>query len=117
IGEALSTAIVARTQSRYGRKKSFQLGLLTAVFSALLCALSVWMESFWLLVASTFIAGYYSANGQLYRFAATELVGPDQREKAISWVLAGGLIGAVVGPNLAKYTKDTAVYPFMGAYL
>lgn len=117
IGGALSTALVARTQSRHGRKKSFQLGLLVAVMSSLMCALSVWIESFWLLVLSTFIAGYYSANGQLYRFAATEIVDAGLREKAISWVLAGGLIGAVVGPALAQHTKDVAAYPFMGAYL
>ena len=117
VGGALSTAIVARTQSRYGRKKSFQLGLVVALASALSCALAVWLQSFVLLVASTFIAGYYSANGQLYRFAAAELVATGFKEKAISWVLAGGLIGAIIGPNLAKYTKDAADYPFMGAYL
>ncbi len=117
VGGAMSTGIVAHTQSRYGRKKSFQLGLVTALLSTLLCAVSVWMQNFWLLTVSTLIAGYYSANGQLYRFAATELVDAGQREKAISWVLAGGLIGAIVGPNLAKHTKDAASYPFMGAYL
>ncbi|HCP77557.1 MAG TPA: MFS transporter, partial [Pusillimonas sp.] len=68
-------------------------------------------------VSATVIAGYYSANGQLYRFAATEVVDVSLREKAISWVLAGGLIGAVVGPALARHTKDVAAYPFMGAYL
>jgi MFS family permease len=117
VGGALSTPLVARTQSRYGRKKSFQLGLLVAIGSALLCAAAVWFKSFWLLVAATFIAGYYSANGQLYRFAAAEVVDAGMREKAISWVLAGGLMGAAVGPNLAKYTKDAAGHPFMGAYL
>lgn len=117
VGGALSTALVARTQTRYGRKRSFQLGLLVAVFSALLCATAVWTKNFWLLVAATLIAGYYSANGQLYRFAAAELVDVSFKEKAISWVLAGGLIGAIIGPNLARYTKDAAAYPFMGAYL
>lgn len=117
VGGAISTAIVARTQSRYGRKRSFQLGLMVALFSALLCATAVWVQSFWLLVLATFIAGYYSANGQLYRFAAAELVNASLKEKAISLVLAGGLIGAIIGPNLAKHTKDSAQYPFMGAYL
>src|SRR5690606_29506334 len=88
VGGALSTAIVARTQSRFGRKKSFQLGLLVAVLSALLCALAVWLKSFWLLVGATLVAGYYSANGQLYRFAAAELVQTSLKEKAISLVLA-----------------------------
>ncbi len=117
VGGALSTSIVARTQSRFGRKKSFQLGLLIAILSALICALAAWSKNFWLLVFGTFIAGYYSANGQLYRFAATELVHAGLREKAISWVLAGGLIGAVIGPNMAIRTKDALSIPFLGAYL
>lgn len=117
VGGAVSTAIVARTQSRYGRRRSFQLGLVIALVSALMCALAVWLESFALLVCSTFLAGYYSANGQLYRFAAAELVDAGFKEKAISLVLAGGLIGAIIGPNLAKHTKNAAAHPFMGAYL
>ena len=117
VGAALSTAPVARVQSRFGRKKSFQLGLVVALVSALLCALAVYAGQFWLLVTATFVAGYYSANGQLYRFAAAEVVDVSLRDKAISWVLAGGLIGAIVGPNLARHTKDVASYPFMGAYL
>lgn len=117
VGGAISTAIVARTQMRYGRRRSFQLGLLVALLSALMCAFAVWVENFWLLVCSTFLAGYYSANGQLYRFAAAELVDIRLKEKAISLVLAGGLIGAVIGPNLAKHTKNATEYPFMGAYL
>ena len=117
VGGALSTSIVARTQSRFGRKKSFQLGLLIAILSAQICALAAWSKNYWLLVFGTFIAGYYSANGQLYRFAATELVHAGLREKAISWVLAGGLIGAVIGPNMAIRTKDALSIPFLGAYL
>jgi predicted MFS family arabinose efflux permease len=74
-------------------------------------------QSFWLLVTATLVAGYYSANGQLYRFAAAELCAPDYREKAVSLVMAGGLLGAVVGPNLAKQTKDMLGFPFAGAYV
>jgi predicted MFS family arabinose efflux permease len=117
VGGAVSTSLVARSQSRWGRQVSFQLGLAVAVFSALLCALAVWLAQFWLLVLATFIAGYYSANGQLYRFAAAELATAAAREKAISLVLAGGLIGAIAGPNLAKYTRTAMAVPFMGAYL
>jgi MFS family permease len=117
VGGALSTSIVARTQKRFGRQKSFQLGLLVAVLSSLICAYAAYSKNFWLLVFGTFVAGYYSANGQLYRFAAAELTHVSLREKAISWVLAGGIIGAVVGPNLANYTKDSFATPFLGAYL
>ena len=117
VGGALSTSIVARAQKRFGRQKSFQLGLLVAIVSSLICAYAAYSKNFWLLVFGTFVAGYYSANGQLYRFAAAELTDVSLREKAISWVLAGGIIGAVVGPNLANYTKDSFDTPFLGAYL
>jgi MFS family permease len=117
VGGAFSTSIVAKTQNYFGRKISFQLGLLVAVFSALLCAYATSTKNFWLLVCGTFIAGYYSANGQLYRFAAAELTVASQRDKAVSWVLAGGILGAVVGPNLASWTKNLFETAFLGAYL
>ena len=74
-------------------------------------------HNFWLLVTATLVAGYYSANGQLYRFAAAELALPAFREKAVSMVLAGGLMGAVLGPNMASRTRTMTEVPFMGAYL
>jgi MFS family permease len=117
VGGAMSTGLVAASQRRWGRQVSFQLGLLVAFLTALLCAFALEIGSFWLLVAGTVIAGYYSANGQLYRFAAGELAEPSFREKAVSLVLAGGLIGAVVGPNLANYTRDSFTAPFLGSYL
>ena len=117
VGGALSTPLVARSQARWGRKASFQIGLAVAVFSALLCAWAVLSASFWLLCMATVVAGYYSANGQLYRFAAAELAVPAFREKAVSLVLAGGLLGAVAGPNLASATRTLLGVPFAGAYV
>ena len=117
VGGALSTPLVARAQRRLGRRASFQLGLAVALLSALLCAAAASIGSFWLLVTGTLIAGYYSANGQLYRFAAAELAAPGWREKAVSLVLAGGLLGAVLGPNLALHTRSLTATPFVGAYL
>jgi predicted MFS family arabinose efflux permease len=117
VGGALSTPLVARTQSRFGRRTSFQIGLGVAFGSACLAAWAVMDKNFWLLVASTVVAGYYSANGQLYRFAAAELVPAPQRERAVSLVLAGGLLGAVAGPNLAARSRSLLDAPFAGAYV
>lgn len=117
VGGALSTGLVARTQRRWGRRVSFQIGLAVAVGSALLCAWAAFAHQFWLLCAATVVAGYYSANGQLYRFAAAELAPPAFREKAVSLVLAGGLLGAVAGPNLANHTRNLLAAPFAGAYM
>lgn len=117
VGGALSTGLVAKTQTRFGRKTSFQLGLLVALLSCLLCAYAAISKNFWLLCSATLVAGYYSANANLYRFAAAELATPAWREKAVSLVLAGGLIGAVIGPNLAQQTRTLMSVPFAGAYL
>jgi MFS family permease len=117
VGGALSTGLVARTQARFGRQVSFQIGLMVAMASALLCAWAVTERQFGWLVVATVVAGYYSANGQLYRFAAAELCPPSFREKAVSLVMAGGLIGAVLGPNLASRTRGLTEVPFAGAYL
>lgn len=117
VGGALSTGLVAKTQHRFGRKTSFQMGLVVACLSALLCAYAAWSRNFWLLCAATLVAGYYNANANLYRFAAAELAAPAWREKAVSMVMAGGLIGAVAGPNLAAQTRTLTAVPFMGAYL
>ncbi|WP_326535755.1 MFS transporter [Pseudorhodoferax sp.] len=117
VGGALSTGLVARTQRRWGRKRSFQLGLAVACGSALLCLAAVLAQNFWLLCAATVVAGYYNANASLYRFAAAELAAAPQREKAVSLVMAGGLLGGIVGPNLANATRGLFAVPFAGAYL
>ena len=117
VGGALSTGLVAKTQMRFGRKVSFQLGLLVALASTLLCAYAALNSNFWLLCAATVVAGYYNANANLYRFAAAELAAVAWREKAVSLVMAGGLIGAVLGPNLAQITRSWLGVPFAGAYV
>ena len=117
VGGALATPLVARSQTLWGRKVSFQIGLAVGAASAALCAWAAFRGDFWLLCAATVVAGYYSANGGLYRFAAAELSAPDYREKAVSLVLAGGLLGAVAGPNLASATRTLFPVPFAGAYI
>jgi MFS family permease len=117
VGAALSAPVVANIQRQLGRKRSFQIGLVVAAGSAALCALAVSTRQFWLLVAATLIAGFYSANAALYRFAGPELVAPAHKEKAISLVLTGGILGAFIGPNLASSTRQMLEVPFAGAYV
>ena len=117
VGSALAAMPVSRLQARLGRKRSFQLGLLVAATAAALAAVAVTWGSFWLLVLSTLLAGFYAANAALYRFTGPELVGARFKERAISWVLAGGIVGAFTGPNLASAARDWLPVPFAGAYL
>ena len=115
-GGALCAGLVARHQRAWGRKRAFQAGLCVAMLASALCAYAAVTHQFWLLVGATMLAGYYNANAGLYRFAATEIVAPQFKERAISWVLAGGIIGAVAGPNLASATRDYFPVAFAGAY-
>jgi len=116
-GAAISTIIVARVQNRYGRQRSFQFALFVVVIACLICTYSAYIQSFWMLVFGTAVAGYYSANGLLYRFVAPELTHPSFKEKAVSIVLAGGLMGGVLGPNLSNWTRNVFETQFLGAYL
>jgi len=115
-GGALASPLVARHQRRFGRRRCFQFGLLVAIASAALCALAASLHNFMLLLLATGLAGYYNANAALYRFAAIEVAEPAHKERAISWVLAGGILGGVIGPNLATATRDALAQPFAGAY-
>jgi MFS family permease len=117
VGAALSAMPVSRLQARLGRQRSFQIGLIVAACASALGAVAVTIGSFWLLVLTTVIAGFYSANAALYRFAGPELVSASYKEKALSWVMAGGVLGAFLGPNLANMTRGWLDKPFAGAYL
>ena len=116
-GAAIATIIVARVQNRYGRQRSFQFALFIVVIACLICTYSAYIQSFWLLAFGTAVAGYYSANGLLYRFVAPELTHPSFKEKAVSIVLAGGLMGGVLGPNLSNWTQNMFETQFLGAYI
>ena len=115
-GAALFAGLVARHQRTWGRRRAFQIGLVVAMATTSLCAYAAWAGQFWLLVVGATLAGYYNANAGLYRFAAAELAEPDYKERAISWVLAGGILGAVAGPNLARWARDVLPAEFAGAY-
>jgi len=115
-GGAIFAGLVARHQRAWGRRRAFQAGLAVAIATTALCAWAALTGHFWWLVAGATLAGYYNANAGLYRFAATELVEPAFKERAISWVLAGGIIGAFAGPNLARLTRNVLPAEFAGAY-
>jgi MFS family permease len=117
VGSALSTAPVAWMQAHWGRKRSFQVGLLVAMSACAMAAFAITTRSFGLLLVSTVVAGFYAANASLYRFAGPELVAPAFKERAISFVLAGGIVGGFIGPKLASASKDLLAVPFAGAYL
>ena len=117
LGGALGTMPASLHMKRVGRQRGLSLGTLWGIGGALLAANAIWLQSFWLLCFATSVWGVYNAYGQYYRFAAADVSTPDFRPTAISLVLAGGLVGGLLGPNLSRWTVDLAGPKFMGAYL
>lgn len=101
----------------YGRKTGFQLGSILGLAGGLTAAGAIWIESFWLFVGATMLIGSYQAFAQYYRFAAAEVANDAFRSRAISWVIAGGVVAAFAGPNIARFTQDIGpvlyVVPFL----
>ena len=91
---------------RYGRRNALQVGSLFGVLSGLISCAAVLAGSFSLLLLGTFCGGLYAAAHQSYRFAAADTASEAFRPKAISWVLAGGIFAAIIGPQLVIFTKD-----------
>jgi MFS family permease len=102
---------------RVGRQRGMTLGTLWGIVGALICAAAVALQSFWLLCFGTLVFGVYNAYGQYYRFAAADAASVDFRATAISLVLAGGLVGGVLGPTTSRLTIGLFATKFMGAYL
>ena len=116
-GGALATMLASLHMKRVGRQRGMTMGTLWGVVGALICAGAVWAQSFWLLCFGTLVFGVYNAYGQYYRFAAADVAGPDFKSTAISLVLAGGLVGGILGPSTSRVTVDLLAPRFTGAYL
>ncbi len=116
-GGALATMLASLHMKRVGRQRGLMAGTLWGIAGALLCATAVWLQSFWLLCLGTLVYGVYNAYGQYYRFAAADVAGADFKSTAISLVLAGGLVGGILGPTTSRFTVDLLTPRFMGAYL
>jgi MFS family permease len=118
IGLAAGTLPFGWLGRRYGRRPAFQVGALCGVLTGLLAALGVLWGSFALVCLGNVFGGLYAAGHQAYRFAAADTASPAFKPKAISWVLAGGLAAAFIGPQLVIHTKDLwAPYLFAATFL
>lgn len=120
IGSALTTVPASLAMGRYGRRAGFMFGTTMGFIGTAIAALGVLNESFALLCAGTFVVGLYNAFAQYLRFAAADVAeayAPTLKERAISWVLAGGIAGGIIGPELSKLTRESLAVPFAGTYV
>jgi len=103
---------------RLGRRAGFTLGALASLVGCFVFAAGVWTADFWLYVSGAVPAGLGMGIAQHYRFAAAEVASPAYRPRAISLVMAGGVIAAIAGPELVKQSKDMLQpFLFLGTYL
>lgn len=102
---------------RIGRKASFILASLIGVLGALIATWSIFNQNFWTFCIATFCFGSFSAFGNYYRFTAAEVVDGKHKTLAISYVMAGGVIAAFIGPNLANLSQHLIPdYQFAGGF-
>jgi MFS family permease len=116
IGVALCAFPASMWMKRVGRRNGFLTGILLGLLGAATATVAIAAASLALLCVGHFLLGMYNAFGQYYRFAAADAARSDSRAKAISLVLAGGLVGGIVGPELTKVTIDLAQPQFLATY-
>lgn len=117
IGGASVSFLASMLMRRYGRRVGFTVGALFGLVGTSIAALAIVMHSFVLLCIGTFIFGAFNGFGTYFRFAAADAAPPDFKAKAISYVLAGGLVGGLIGPQLSSMTINILPTEFLGAYL
>lgn len=118
VGMALCTLPAGAIAERYGRRTAFLLGAGCGVLAGLLASLAVLYASFWLFCVATFFGGIYAAVVLSFRFAATDCVAPEQRTRALSAVMAGGVFAGVIGPQLVTHTMNLwPPYLFAATYI
>lgn len=118
VGTAFATLPAGFLAKRFGRRLGLMSGSLIGVVGGFVAAYAIFLGQFWLFCLGVLFAGSTSAFVQQYRFAAADTASEKFRPKAISWVMAGGILAGVIGPQTAALTKDLfAPILFAGAFI
>ncbi len=118
LGLAIGILPAAYLMRRLGRQGGYIIGALLGVGAGLLAAAGIYSLSFTLFCVGTLFAGLYASYVQSYRFAAADHASETFRPKAISWVMAGGLLGAIIATQTIIHTQDIwPEHPFAAAFL
>lgn len=116
-GSMTTAPWLSTTMQRFGRKVGFSIGTIGGAAGASVSAYGLYIDSFLIFLLGSYLAGIYMSAQGFYRFAASDTASDSFRPKAISYVMAGGLASAIIGPQLVKLTNDATVIPFLGIYL
>ena len=116
LGSMIAANPISAFMQRYGRTAGFFVGAAAGALGAAISATGLYLGSFPIFLVGAFITGIYQSAQGFYRFAAADAATEAFKPKAISYVLAGGLLSALIGPQLVKVTAESLVVPFMGTY-
>ncbi|HEV8033911.1 MFS transporter [Yoonia sp.] len=116
-GSMTTAPWISPLMQRNGRRFGFFIGAFAGAVGAAVSAYGLYTGSFLVLLAGSYLTGIYMSAQGFYRFAATDTASEAFRPKAISYVMAGGLLSAVIGPQLNKLVQDVYVVPFLGTYM
>ncbi|MBC7165191.1 MAG: MFS transporter [Roseovarius sp.] len=117
MGSMLSATPMAHVMQKFGRRTGFFIGALFGAMGGAVGAWGLYEASFPIFLLGSFLTGTYMSAQGFYRFAASDTASEAFRPKAISYVMAGGLLSAIIGPQLVKLTSQAMVIPFFGTYL
>ncbi|MDB6178077.1 MFS transporter [Paracoccus sp. Z330] len=117
LGSALTARPMARFMQHHGRRAGFLLAVLAGGMGAAISAAGLWQGSFLLFLAGSLLTGVYMSAQGFYRFAATDTASAEFAPRAISWVMAGGLASAIIGPAIVRATSDMTAVPFLASYV
>ena len=117
LGSMMAATPVSAIMQKWGRRAGFMLGATAGATGGAIGAYGLYLASFPVFLLGSLITGIYMSAHGFYRFAAADTASEAFRPKAISYVMAGGLLSAVIGPQLVKVTAQSMVIPFLGTYL
>lgn len=118
VATAASTIPASLTMGRFGRRVGFTIGGLLGIAGGAVACQAVIVASFTLFCVGAALLGGFAAHVALYRFAAADVAGSKHRSRAISLVMVGGIVSAILGPELAKWTRELfAPILFAGGYV
>jgi MFS family permease len=115
-GSMTTAPWISPLMQKYGRQVGFYVGATGGALGAAIAMAGLWTNSFPVLLIGSYFSGIYMSAQGFYRFAATDTASPAFRPKAISYVMAGGLLSALIGPQLVKASSEATVIPFIGTY-
>ena len=117
LGSMITASPLSNLMQKFGRRVGFFIGALGGLTGGIIGAFGLAIGSFSIFLTGSFLTGIYMSAQGFYRFAAADTATKNFKPKAISYVMAGGLASAIIGPQIVKISAEAMVIPFLGTYL